>query len=396
MVVTSAYLVPLPPAIWLALPGHSLLAEIDRTVGSGIPWRSLTVRPSDTWNAFYSLASPLATTLLIGPMSERERRALLPAIVLLGLISAVLGVLQLFGPPSNPLYFYAVTNNGLPVGLFANRNHFALFLACTVPCLTVYLQKSLPRIRPAGLRAAFILSATVILLLLLIFAGSRTGVALGLIGAAFTPYFVRDEQGRPFKCISIATGVCILAALATAVLFKAYMTISLATAHPSDELRLQLWEPTFRMAMTYLPFGAGPGTFERAFQIQEPDSLLTPYYHNHAHNDVLELLFTLGIPGLALAATGAAAVAWRSIHIWRDNSPNKSSSQIAKLATILAIMMMMASLVDYPLRTPAFMTFAVVVAFWLRDGVRDGTKRSNHLEASRGHGEWHAMSVTRS
>ena len=36
------------------------------------------------------------------------------------------------------LWFYRITNNGFPVGLFANRNHAAVFLAALLPLATAW------------------------------------------------------------------------------------------------------------------------------------------------------------------------------------------------------------------------------------------------------------------
>ena len=52
-------LVPLPPAIWYALPGREIMVEIDEAARLGQVWLPLTMSPSSTWNAFMRSLSRL-------------------------------------------------------------------------------------------------------------------------------------------------------------------------------------------------------------------------------------------------------------------------------------------------------------------------------------------------
>ena len=123
------HLIPLPPSIWGSLPGRELISEIDKAAELGEVWRPVSMVPSATWNAFYSLFVPLAVLSLGVQLSREERFKLLPIVIGLGLISGLVGLLQVIGDPSGPLYLYMVTNNGSAAGLFANRNHQAILLA---------------------------------------------------------------------------------------------------------------------------------------------------------------------------------------------------------------------------------------------------------------------------
>ena len=66
---------PLPPALWQALPGRELVVDIDRTVGLGRIWRPLSLAPAATWNAFFALFVPLAVAILAAQLSREQRRA---------------------------------------------------------------------------------------------------------------------------------------------------------------------------------------------------------------------------------------------------------------------------------------------------------------------------------
>ena len=52
-------------------------------------------------------------------------------------VAIVLGLWQMLEGPDSPLYFYTLSNRGLAVGWFANRNHLASFLASCVPMVAL-------------------------------------------------------------------------------------------------------------------------------------------------------------------------------------------------------------------------------------------------------------------
>ena len=132
-------LVPLPPAVWTSLPGRELLVAIYRDAGMALPWQPLSVAQARTWNALFSLAAPLALLVAALSLHDHWQRRLVVVLIVIGFISGIIGVVQAIGPAKGPLYFYRITNNGLSVGLFANRNHQAMFLAMIIPLLAANL-----------------------------------------------------------------------------------------------------------------------------------------------------------------------------------------------------------------------------------------------------------------
>ncbi|MBK8631856.1 MAG: hypothetical protein IPN84_17245 [Sphingomonadales bacterium] len=173
-------LIPLPPHVWQSLPGRDLIAEIDHTVGLGEIWRPLTMTPAATRNAFWSLMPPLACLVLAAQLEATEHKKVLNLVLLFGLTSAAMGMLQLLGDPNGPLYFYKVTNNGAAVGLYANRNHQALLLATLLPMLAVWALMQTDDSHVARLRAVLAIGAGGFIVPLLLITGSRAGLILGL------------------------------------------------------------------------------------------------------------------------------------------------------------------------------------------------------------------------
>ena len=133
------HLVPLPPAIWSELPGRGVVADTFRATGMALPWQAISMTPIATLNALLSLMLPVAMLLLCFSLDKAQQAGLLRAVLIIGMASGLLGLLQAIGSPTSPLYLYRITNNGMAVGLFANRNHQAIFLACLLPLLAAHL-----------------------------------------------------------------------------------------------------------------------------------------------------------------------------------------------------------------------------------------------------------------
>jgi O-antigen ligase len=114
------------------------------------------------------------------------------------------------------------------------------------------------------------------------------------------------------------------------------------------------------VARDYLPVGAGVGSFERVYRMKENPQTIDPsIVVNHAHDDYLELLIETGIPGMVLVVTFLGWFATMGVRLWRG----ASSDPFAVAGGITAGMVMVHSLVDFPLRTTAIAaTFAMALA----------------------------------
>ena len=178
-------LLPLPPALWTQLPGRELVVEVSAAVGLGDHWRAASLSPSRTLNSLFALGVPLAALALAAIQPSRFREAFVWLILGAGAASAMLGLLQLMGPPGGALYLYRITNDDVAVGLFANRNHHAVFLASLIPLLGYVAVRSLRQSRGAtrslGVMAAACGALFIVPLILV--TGSRAGMALGAVVA---------------------------------------------------------------------------------------------------------------------------------------------------------------------------------------------------------------------
>jgi O-antigen ligase len=93
----------------------------------------------------------------------------------------------------------------------------------------------------------------------------------------------------------------------------------------------------------------------------EPDNLLRPTFSNHAHNEALEILFTAGIPGAALTLL---AIVFLAVAIWRALRTSGDAALFKRLGIVVIILLAIASISDYPVRTPILSAVFVLAAIW--------------------------------
>lgn len=380
-----AHLIPLPPGIWQSLPGRTVLVDVDRIAGLGEIWRPLSITPMNGWHALASLATPLAVLLLGMQLEKDDLHRLLPLLLGLASLSGLLGVLQVIGDSRGPLYLYRITNHGSAVGLFANRNHAAVLLACVFPLCAVFASiasgtSDEQRVRQVGAMAACIVTVPLILI-----TGSRSGLAIGflaLIGGAFLyrkpvegRTVRRAKTGIKFEAWQILSAVVLLAIALTTIVFSRAEALRRLFSQPlSDDLRVSYWPAGVEMVWRYFPAGSGIGSFVEAFQIDESLGLLRESYANHMHNDWLEIVATGGLPAAAILFVATIAYLRVTWILWRYRGREAGEVQLARLSSVLIAIVGLASVTDYPLRTPIWLALFAVFCLWLTENALASTR----------------------
>lgn len=367
------HLIPLPYQLWKIFPGRELATTIDNAVGLGHVWRPISMVPPASWNAFYSLFVPLAVLLLGVQLTREQRIKLLPVLLLLGLSSGVLGLVQAIGDPYSGLYLYRITNNGSAVGLFSNRNHQAILLAMLFPMLAVYAFANIRTEDQATMRGWVAVAAAIVLVPLLLVTGSRGGLVMGVIGIGMAASLYRKPQVDVAKKRKVQrmdwryplAGLSVLfLGVLTTLMSRAEALQRLSASDPANDQRLQVWGPIAGMAWKYFPLGSGIGSFVEAYQIDEPRELLGPNYLNHAHNDWLEVVMTAGFAGLFLLALATAAFARGIFCAYGKSVGRGRGSAFARLGGLMIAIFALGSIVDYPLRTPSLDCVFVIALLW--------------------------------
>lgn len=382
--LVAAHLVPLPPEIWSALPGRDIIVKTYEAAGMALPWQPLSMAQVRTWNALFALAGPIALLIAAFALEPRRHQQLLVLLLGLGFLSGIIGMLQALGPDNGPLYLYRISNFGMSVGLFANRNHQAILLATMYPLLAAYI--SLFKGRPDQLffQRSMTIAAASLLVPLILMTGSRAGLILAVIGIGFAWWVYRKPitQGRvagiraEHRARLVGVGIAIV--LLVVVLIVAVSTPALERlldTDPASELRVQAFPVIVEAIKEFFPFGSGIGTFVETYKIFEPDSLISNSYFNHAHNDLAEVILTGGLPALLLAIRVAflggiaffALVRQRTV---RTNDPGFSAQVMGRAGFAVLAMLALASIADYPLRVPALALYAMLATVWCSNAYR--------------------------
>ena len=120
-----------------------------------------------------------------------------------------------------------------------------------------------------------------------------------------------------------------------------------------EDARAYIWEDAVYSVDRFWPVGAGTGTFDDVFQIDESLENLTPRTAGRAHNDYLEVAIEAGVPGLALIATWLMLLSWLA---WKAR--RSRDRWIAWSGGVVLLAIALQSVTDYPLRNQSVLAFA--------------------------------------
>jgi hypothetical protein len=374
--LAAIHLVPLPNAVWSSLNGRAELQAIDDLVGLKDVWRPLTLTPMNGWHALLSLFAPLAVLLLGIQFSRDDLNRLLPLLIGLGSLSALLGLLQVIGDPQSPLYLYEVTNNGSAVGFFSNRNHAATLLACLFPMLIVFASAQHDKDDTQKVRQMVAFSIAIVLVPLILITGSRSGLLgsiVSLVGAALlyqmpNPSIKKSANPAAKNFLFgqwLVPAIVVGLGLLTFFLSRAEAIDRLFAPDLGGESRSDFLLISIELFWKYFPLGSGAGSYADVYKVLEPAKFIDPTYQNRAHNDWAEIAVTFGVPGVLLLLALCLLFVRRTFIIWFKLDAERRSTKLARAASIAIVLIALASIGDYPLRTPIMMCVFAVLILWL-------------------------------
>ncbi len=356
-------LVPLPPSVWADLPGRKLFADGLALADINLGWHPISLTPDNTLNSLLALLPPFAAAVGMAVLDRHRYPALVELLIGLILLSAVVAIIQI---STSSLYLYRVTNEGSAVGLFANRNHQALLLAIAFPALACLATQ--PHADPNIMRLRNWLAAMVGVLIvpMLLVTGSRAGLLLGLLGGALAYAILLKSKNYSRRAVRASRrgllallATMAVAAMATMFLARDKALQRLLVGPEQTEARTRNLDTYLQMAMDYMPFGTGFGAFDPVYRIYERYEVLDRTYLNHAHNDWAQLAIEGGVIGMLL---GVAFLVWFLLRSWRLWSERESAT-LGRTGSAIVLLILLASAVDYPLRTPIIATVAVIACF---------------------------------
>jgi O-antigen ligase len=387
--VIALQIVPLPPSIWTGLPGREPIANGFTAIGMDLPWLTLSLSPYATISSALWLLPAAAVLFAILRLRAFKPGALAWTIVAVSAASVALGALQVAG--SAGWYLYAVTNQGAAVGFFANANHLATLLICTLPFLTALYLRARAKAHGVQQQSGMLVvlaGAVAIVLVGLAVNRSLAGIGLALPVLTGCALMILSRRGRKMPVWLVAIMPLLIAASIAAV-FSAPMGNNLIgeEARSSEASRRTSFSRSLDASADYLPAGSGIGSFQAIYRSHEDPQTISRTFMNHVHSDYIELLLETGAPGIVVLLLFFVWWVRRALAIWRA----EERDNFAAAASIASAAILAHSIVDYPLRTAAIsVVFALSLALMAEPrparrahrAEEDGGKpRARHLTA---------------
>ena len=378
---SSAAIERLSPRITALLP----LWQGDSPLRLGT-WRTLSLTPEATRIA---LAMLLAYTLLFVTVVQRLRHIedverILRWIAASAVFMAGFGLLQYFTSNGRFFWFYKLpyrTTDNFVTGSFANRNHFAHFLALGLGPLAAWIlgqqvhhekeesRRDRPRSKQFAKFSASVLGLSSAMVLV-VFAGllslSRGGaIALVVALAVAIGIYWRAKiiQTRYFLGFA-ALGVVLLALLSLYGYEKVAGRLDSLASGSLDQVdaaegRRRIWAANVLAIQHGGFFGSGAGSHREIYPVYLAKPATTEF--THAENGYLQIVCENGLPGALLLLMGLALIGgWCFRAVRRATSQRELLAAGAVSAGLAASVVH--SIVDFVWYIPACMVLAILLA----------------------------------
>lgn len=316
-----------------------------------------------------SLLPTFAVFLSVLQLNYAERRLLSLVAIVMGFFSVLVGLMQVAQGTSSSIRFFEFTNIEDAVGFFANRNHFAALLYTLTLLAAAWagnngiafgLEKNRNKFSTASIvsqLASF--SVLAVLIGAQVMTRSRAGMILtvaALFGAFLLVQFGQRSTGG-LPPIWLMIGAACLAVILS-IQFALYRALDRFALDSAPDARIAFARNTSEAAKAFMPFGAGLGSFVPVYAMfEKPRDLMAEGYANHAHDDFLEIWLETGVAGVVLTGLFVIWLLWRSTQVWRRSYRGglEIDRFLVRAGTLAIALLLIHSMVDYPLRTGAMM-----------------------------------------
>ena len=375
LLIPVAQLIPLPPSLWHGLPGRQ--AEIDALalIGQAQHWMPLSMAPARTFAALLAIIVEVGLFVAVARLDLRGRMQLCAVIVVVGLMAAMLGSLQLSNAGGYHWVLYEDTNIGWVVGFHANRNAATDTFQIAILAVATYLglataNRKLPAMQ-IGLATLLMLTFAIAAVL----TGSRTGMLLLPLTYLFAVWLAWPLLKRTSRYLSWGIMLLVpvggLALAATGPVQQALGRFAIDNDH-----RWDIWHDTLRATGSVWPIGSGIGSFQVAYDSAQSIERMQTLLDLRAHNDWLEWVLEAGIPGLIVLAVIGAILLFRNVAALRQalhvNADPRLRAQ-ALFATGTLLHLGLHGIFDYPVRSMALAALAATAAAMLMPAPAEGT-----------------------
>ncbi|MEO7634713.1 MAG: O-antigen ligase family protein [Sphingomicrobium sp.] len=350
--LVALQLVPVPFSLWERLGGRTLLAADYATLGLAPALLPASLAPYRSLATLFSWIPPIALFCAMVRL-EAYRASWMCAAVVAGTgAGIVLGALQVASPAdaTSSWYLFADSSFGSAIGFFANANHMADQLVITLPFLAALAAAARGSDQQLYTTVvASVAAAAIVVIVGIILNGSLAGYLLLLPALAGAGLILLPPRSPLRVWAAGAAGLLLLAAVAGIATTAVGSNRLSAEAATSVQSRAEMVAVGAQAVRDFMPLGAGLGTFPDAYHLYEDPASVAGTYVSHAHNDYIEVAADLGIGGIALIA---AFFVWWAVATWRAWRAF-GSQPYARAASVATAIILVHSLVDYPLRTAA-------------------------------------------
>ena len=337
---------PLPREASAAFPALALLAvaALAAPMWAGLPW-ALALSNAALLAAAGLAATRGASACRVGKGAS-VFTAFCIALVLAGLVSSVIGIIQVFAPGLADGDWIARTSvEGRAVGNLRQPNHLCSLLLWAIVA-AVWLGEA------RVLRRAFSLALAAPLLFVVVLSGSRSGV----IGAAMLVLWglLDSRLTRPSRMAlllaPVAYGLFWLGASAWAQQGQHVFggTGRFSTGGDISRSRFGIWSNTLDLIRSHPWAGVGFGEFNFAWSLTEFPNRPVAFF-DHTHNLPLQFAVELGLP---LAAMVLALLGWALWSAARNCLlPTHPTLPLSpqRAALMMVLLVLVHSLLEYPL-----------------------------------------------
>lgn len=372
-------LLPLPSALGLAGASRSALVADLAEAGVRLGGVHASLWPRATEQGLWSLLPALALFLSALSLSARWRRRLLQLLLGLVLASAAFAFFQLSLPDGSPMLLYTSWGRNFG-GLFINPNHQgnALTLGAVIATALFIEARRHAQDEPGHRQWLYAVMAAACVVMVPLANGSAAAL-LVLVGLAAVLVMLgalrrRGAHAHPQRLLRVGgVGLVLGVALASALAWQQV-----------DVDRQQIARATVAIGSAAAPLGTGVGSFVPVFaQAQDPRQARSELV-NHAHNEYVQWWLEGGVPALLALGFALGLFAWCGWQVLTWTGSRRLRA-VAAPAWAGLLVLLLHSLVDFPLRTTALMATAGLLAglllATLHDARRDIRSRAHRDDA---------------
>lgn len=347
---------PLPQAVGMGGAARAQIAADIAQAGVPVSGAQASLWPRATEEALWSLLPAIALFMGALTLAGPWRRRLLQVVLGLVLASAAFAFFQLSLPDGSPLLLYTSWGRNFG-GLFVNPNHqgSALAIGAVIAC-ALFIEGRRSAIDDDGSRRywlyAFLAAACVAMVPL---ANGSAAVLLVLTGLVAVLVMLGAlgglGGGRRSGMLRLAgVGLVVAITLASALAWRQV-----------DVERRHIASQTVAVGRQHAPLGAGVGSFVPVFAQSQDLRQARSERINHAHNEYVQWWLEGGVPALLALGMVLGLFAWAGWQVL-TRSQSRRLRAVAAPAWAGLLILLVHSLVDFPLRTTALMATAGLLA----------------------------------